>query len=220
MPLTDDEKKQFEELIKKQRRLMGITAITNNHPLNAADTKKIDDLRKEIELLSTRLNLKVNSKSNNTLQISQENLVNFEAEFEKRSKASPAIIKADSKKVLDDLIQLYNEKFMESGKYKKGYAAPKVEKSADGKEQVRFEFPDDKSLMAFARELANPPNNKPFTVLDEKGNVLAHSTGDGKLYHGANDPKSPHKKVIEPGGDFQRPKPPAPAPADTAPKPA
>ena len=106
---------------------------------------------------------------------------------------------------------------MENGAYKKGYAQPQVEKSADGKQQVRFEFPDDKSLMAFARELANPPSNKSFTVLDEKGNVLAHSTGDGKLYHGANDPKSSNKQAIEPGEDFQRPKP--PAPADTTPKP-
>ena len=215
MALTAEETKKFEELIKAQTRLMQITAIANKMKLNEKDEKKLEALRKEIDGLSEKLN--VTLTANITLEDVQKNFDTISDEHKRRLNAASAIVQTDSQKALDDLIKLYNDKFMENGAYKKGYAQPQVEKSADGKQQVRFEFPDDKSLMAFARELANPPRNKSFTVLDEKGNVLAHSTGDGKLYHGANDPKSSNKQAIEPDGDFQRPKP--PAPADTTPKP-
>ena len=217
MALTDVDKKLFEELILKQENLIKINALSTRLPENTTYQESVTTHQNEIQALYKKLNLNVDLKSNSNEKDMNENLVSFKEEFAQRSTAAPAIVQTDNKKALDDLIQLYNSKFMENGAYKKGYAQPQVEKSADGKQQVRFEFPDDKSLMAFARELANPPKNKSFTVLDEKGNVLAHSTGDGKLYHGANDPKSSNKQAIEPGGDFQRPKP--PAPADTTPKP-
>ena len=215
MALTDEDKKLFEELILKQENLIKINAVSI--PKDTTYQERVTTLQNDIQALCKKLNLNVDLKSNSNEKDMNENLVSFKEEFAQRSTAAPAIVQTDNKKALDDLIQLYNSKFMENGAYKKGYAQPQVEKSADGKQQVRFEFPDDKSLMAFARELANPPKNKSFTVLDEKGNVLAHSTGDGKLYHGANDPKSSNKQAIEPDGDFQRPKP--PAPADTTPKP-
>ena len=215
MALTDVDKKLFEELILKQENLIKINAVSI--PKDTTYQERVTTLQNDIQALYKKLNLNVDLKSNSNEEDMNENLDSFKKEFAQRSTAAPAIVQTDSQKALDDLIKLYNDKFMENGAYKKGYAQPQVEKSADGKQQVRFEFPDDKSLMAFARELANPPKNKSFTVLDEKGNVLAHSTGDGKLYHGANDPKSSNKQAIKPGDDFLRPKP--PAPADTTPKP-
>ena len=77
---------------------------------------------------------------------------------------------------IDDMIAAYDKYAKDNGKYKEGFAAPK--QLPDGRLQVQF--PGPKEAKEFFQQQAEAKN--PFIVSNDKGEVIAYSNGDGKLY--------------------------------------
>ena len=95
-----------------------------------------------------------------------------------KNPASPTV-EADPV-VIQEIITKYDAIAKEagSGKYKPGFSAPK--KQADGR--LKVDFPDNKGAKNFFATWAK--DNKEFSVSNDKGQIIAYSNGDGKLYGG------------------------------------